>query len=741
MTARRDIILSIIADTKRYQAELAKTEGHTAKSAARMAAVAYRFKVKEEEDKRKLAMKRIDAETKAANKAAKQQSSRWASVGKTVAAAFAGAVTSGMGLVTLGDSISQVRNELRDMSVQTGVSTDTLEALRFGSALTGKELQELQGGLQGFAQRMTQAERDGGPLLDIFRGLGIELRDLDGNIRPLDETFRETIAKLSSMEDETLRTSAATQLFGDVGGKLIGISRQLGGDLDATAAAVVHMGGGFDEANESAERFQRMSALLALQLDAVKVALLPVATSFMEGLVGGIEFSRLALIGFQHDMRTTASLLGVVQDAISNGTVPAMEDFHEVIRANTEISQKAIEAELESFAALYKGIQGVTGAQVDQAAILAALAKSQKEIEQANQAKAESDKAAEDAAKAQAEAVRLLAADNLLLLDGEGKLLDAADKRIQKIAALKAAGAEEATILALQTAEVERLKTAINELRTKEMEELRKEYADIAKEFDGLGEQLEASLLQAAQEMRDAFFDSAAFVTDTTGALLGSMGDIAGFAVEDAQKAGQAIKGSIGELRDEISELESQKQGASEAEKERIDKSIRWRQKQIGIEQKDRMKARKEIRKAFKAQKALQISQTIASGATAGIRVFADLPHPAAVVAAFAIALQTGSAIETIRRQKPPKFFRGISRVEPDEQSAVLHRGEAVLTRRAAATLGRRRIEDLNQGRPSGDAPIGDVVVYLGRELLGRENMTRGGSHVAVGASSPYMGR
>ena len=72
-TERRDIALSIIADTKRYQQELAKIPGMTDAAAARAAQAAVKQKIKEEAEKAKIQRKALDQAVREDQRAQRQR--------------------------------------------------------------------------------------------------------------------------------------------------------------------------------------------------------------------------------------------------------------------------------------------------------------------------------------------------------------------------------------------------------------------------------------------------------------------------------------------------------------------------------------------------------------------------------------------------------------------------------------------------------------------------------------------
>lgn len=166
--------------------------------------------------------------------------------------------------------------------------------------------------------------------------------------------------------------------------------------------------------------------------------------------------------------------------------------------------------------------------------------------------------------------------------------------------------------------------------------------------------------------------------------------------------------------------------------------------------QKRAREAHQEMVKAFRANKAAQISGVLIDSAAAYmgfLEYFGDKIGPFAPAAAAAlVAPATGASIAKIAAEQPPKFHDGVGAV--DEMLATLRSGEAVLNQRGAhAAGGPQAIEALNRGTPPGPTTL--VFSYAGRavERVVLDAMQRGGplqSAIAggpAGVLNPYGGK
>jgi hypothetical protein len=734
-TVKRDISMSIIADTRRYQAEMAKIPGMTDKAAAKAAQRMVNQEQKRIKDEERLRRRAAKEQEKLAKQTAGSIAATMAGAAGAIAAGFGAAAIAGRALLSLGQDVADARNELSDLSVETGISADTLAALRFGANAAGKDLGNLTSGIAQFAKRMAQAERAGGTLGQVFDGLGVELRDTNGDLRSADDVFRQTVQALASVEDETTRTAAAMELFGKSGGQLVNVTQVLGGDFDLFAGAVEQVGIGMEGGAEEAAEFQRAMAVLSQVMDGIKAQVGGLALSFAQGLAGGIEIAKLAAITGVGGFRVFAAAFELIRSSVADGAIPSMEDFARVVDEEGDKIRAELLAEVDAFRALIGSVATAGGEVGDLSGLLDSLTTKQGKNTAATKAAADAEKVAagvsKDLAKARLDALdpqtRLVVAFNderreLLALVDAGA--DAAE--VQELIALKGAAMEEQ----FRKTDAELSKLALKEALVEPLAELEALGPQIEGAFGQLQSELEESRAKAAV-LREQMLELVTTGLDTAVGFGELAIDRFGEAATKAGTRADKLRGEIETLRDSMT-------GASEEERAQIEETIEAKEKELRKARDRRKEANNAARETFKSNKALQIANTIIAGSAAAIRAFAELGPIAGAVAAGAIAADTTLAVAKIKNQKPPKFHMG-GMVEPDETPAILRRGEAVLSERATQRLGRRTIEALNR-----DEPLGSVNVYLGDDLLRSQRLTRaprGGMHTAIGARSPYLGR
>ena len=131
-----------------------------------------------------------------------------------VTAAIAGV---GIAIAAVIKTSFQYIDTLDKTSKRTGIATDTLQAFQLAALESGSSVEQAQKGLEKFARSIGDAQRGLKTQQDIFRDLGVELTDIDGNTRDFNSILLDTADGLKGFGNETDRATALANLFGRAG--------------------------------------------------------------------------------------------------------------------------------------------------------------------------------------------------------------------------------------------------------------------------------------------------------------------------------------------------------------------------------------------------------------------------------------------------------------------------------------------------------------------------------------------
>lgn len=131
----------------------------------------------------------------------------------------------GAGLVMLSGKIRTVVSDVNDIaksSKSAAIEAEKLQELRFAfGRTTNASIKQIDDSLLKFTRRMGLASEGTGAAKDSFGDLNVSLWDMEGNLRTSNSVLEETLVALGKIENDSLRSAKASEVFGDrVGPKL-----------------------------------------------------------------------------------------------------------------------------------------------------------------------------------------------------------------------------------------------------------------------------------------------------------------------------------------------------------------------------------------------------------------------------------------------------------------------------------------------------------------------------------------
>lgn len=240
---------------------------------------------------------------------------------KTVGAAFAG-LGVGAGLLRMIDSTVDLADALDELSQKSGFAVEELSRLRAVPDLANLSIEDLTKGLKDFNKSLVEAGDTTSKTAQIFQALGV---DLSGGPQ---ESLLATAEAFSKLEDASLRSVAASELFGKAGQSFI--PALLGGrkafedaarEADRFGTVIsAQLGKQAGEFNDNLARLKNSASALGI---AIANPLLPLLNRMAEALLtlrGGGEAARKML----DDMTDSATKL-IAKLSVFRGGGPAFE--------------------------------------------------------------------------------------------------------------------------------------------------------------------------------------------------------------------------------------------------------------------------------------------------------------------------------------------------------------------------------------------------------------------------------
>lgn len=235
-----------------------------------------------------------------------------------------------------------------DTAERTGISRERFQELSFAAKLSGSSAETLAGALQKMQINVGAATAGSKELKDMFKGLGINIRDTSGHLKSSDALFDTFVDRISKIKDPSLQAQAAVKIFGKSATELLPLIRGGGAGLkemsdEARRLGVVISDDAVREGEAFGDTLDTLHAALGGVGNLIGSALVPqlnklgtklidtivkyrpqieaFATAFAENLPGNIE----RVTGFLGDLydgvQPVIAIIGSLSDAFGGANL------------------------------------------------------------------------------------------------------------------------------------------------------------------------------------------------------------------------------------------------------------------------------------------------------------------------------------------------------------------------------------------------------------------------------------
>jgi tail tape-measure protein len=207
------------------------------------------------------------------------------------------------GIADLIKGTADEADELRDLSIQLGTTTEFLSELKFAAGQAGIELNTLEIGLKTLQKGLGEiAATGGGEAAEAIHRLGPEMEALVESSASLEEKFLGLVKALKELPASE-RVFVASKLFGRGGGKILQFIEE---DFDKASAAAKRFGTALSkEAGENADKFNDAVGELAGAFKGLKnqaiLPLLPEIQKLVDALTDFVVTSKPQILKFFAD--------------------------------------------------------------------------------------------------------------------------------------------------------------------------------------------------------------------------------------------------------------------------------------------------------------------------------------------------------------------------------------------------------------------------------------------------------
>lgn len=247
-------------------------------------------------------------------------------------------------LISMTKESAEYAKEIKTLSSVTGQSAESLQEFDYAAEMIGVSSDRIRDSLKETTNKMQEAATGTGDAYEAYNKLGVEITDVDGQLRSAEDVFYDTIDALGDMKNKTERDALAMDLMSESAQELNPLI-EIGSDgLKQYAQEAHSMGYVLDnealtaltEVDDAYQRLQKSQEGAKNQLSA---EFAPYLTEFYEKITklirdGGQALKDSGLVDSFGMLLETVGDIIAPTDQLSSDTVPK---FTEALRPLAEI--------------------------------------------------------------------------------------------------------------------------------------------------------------------------------------------------------------------------------------------------------------------------------------------------------------------------------------------------------------------------------------------------------------------
>jgi hypothetical protein len=246
-------------------------------------------------------------------------------IGKAAKAATAAFAAAGTAAIAAAFKTAKYGDEVAKTAPKVGVSTDALQEMAYWADRNGVSSGNLERALGRLNQRIGDGTEGSSKYVDALNDMGVATLDVNGKVRATEDVFTDAIMALQGIEEPSMRSAAAAEIFGTkLARDLMPALQDSALSIDEARKMAQELGLVMDgDALQAAERFQDQWADIKDQIGAfIREAAIPLMT-FMGDVVfpmlsNGITILRRVFDAFK-DGETAAEGFGDAARMIGDG--------------------------------------------------------------------------------------------------------------------------------------------------------------------------------------------------------------------------------------------------------------------------------------------------------------------------------------------------------------------------------------------------------------------------------------
>lgn len=206
-----------------------------------------------------------------------------------MAAAYVSAAT---GIDTFIASVNRM-DQIGELSEKLALNTQLLQENAYAGKMTGVELNTLVDGHKKLQLSMAAAATGSKEELALFKAMGVEVRDVNGQVRASESVMMDFADVMSSLEDGAIKTSLASKVLGKSAGPEMVAYLSMGSEgirqltEEAHALGAVMGDNLIDEAGRFNDQVDRLTTVMQASVNQITSEMIPAISDLIERFIQG----------------------------------------------------------------------------------------------------------------------------------------------------------------------------------------------------------------------------------------------------------------------------------------------------------------------------------------------------------------------------------------------------------------------------------------------------------------------
>ncbi|TWE06399.1 hypothetical protein FB550_102421 [Neobacillus bataviensis] len=207
-------------------------------------------------------------------------------VGGVIAAGIGVAVGAVGGLMA---KTMETASEINKFSQVTGMSKKGFQEWDSVAKTFGFSMEAASGDMAALAERAMEAASGAGENADMFKKLGVSVKDSSGQLKSQEQLFNETIAGLQGMKNETERNAIATAMLSTTGEELAPVLNMTAEELqNMKDKANVISDDDLNKAEQFRQKWEGAKSTFSGVVTQIGMKLLPMFTTMLDWVVANM---------------------------------------------------------------------------------------------------------------------------------------------------------------------------------------------------------------------------------------------------------------------------------------------------------------------------------------------------------------------------------------------------------------------------------------------------------------------